>query len=68
MHLSNGKQFTMAAKNLSDENIYVQSVRLNGRDWDSPFLPYRELKNGGSLIFTMGSNPGAWGTHPVLPQ
>ena len=68
MHLSNGKQFTMTAKNLSDDNIYVQSVRLNGRDWDSPFLPYRVLTNGGSLIFTMGSSPGAWGTHPVLPQ
>ena len=68
MHLSNGKQFTMAAVNLSDDNIYVQSVKLNGRNWDSPFLPYSDLKNGGSLVFTMGSSPSTWGTHPVVPQ
>ena len=68
MHLSNGKQFTMAAENLSDDNIYVQSVKLNGRNWDSPFLPYSDLKNGGSLVFTMGSSPSTWGTHPVVPQ
>ena len=36
MHLSNGKTFTMTAKNISDENIYVQSVRLNGKDWNTP--------------------------------
>jgi hypothetical protein len=28
---------------------------LNGRNWDSPFLPYEELKNGGTIAFTMGA-------------
>jgi predicted alpha-1,2-mannosidase len=65
MHLSNGKKFTMTAKNISDENIYVQSVELNGKNWGSPFLPYKELKNGGSLTFTMGARPSAWGTTPT---
>jgi predicted alpha-1,2-mannosidase len=63
MHLSNGKVFTMKAENLSDENIYIQSARLNGKNWNSPFLPYDELKNGGTLTFTMGSQPNKlWGT------
>ena len=62
MHLSNGKDFHIAANNLSDKNIYVQSVRLNGKDWNSPFLPYSELKNGGTIIFEMGSQPNKkWG-------
>ena len=68
MHLSNGKSFTTIANNISDTNIYVQSVRLNGKDWDSPFLPYRDLKNGGTLEFTMGPQPGQWGTNPGLPE
>ena len=68
MHLSNGKTFTMTAENLSRDNIYVQSVRLNGKDWDTPFLPYAELKNGGTLHFVMGSNPSKWGTHPGIPD
>jgi len=64
MRLSNGKKFTMTAGNLSAENIYVQAVRLNGKEWNTPFLPYRELKNGGTLVFTMGPSPGKWGTNP----
>src|ERR1039457_1821385 len=51
MQLSNGKRLTTMAKNLSDKNIYVQSVRVNGKDWPTPFLPYREIKNGGTISY-----------------
>jgi predicted alpha-1,2-mannosidase len=62
MRLSNGKTFTMTAHNLSDKNIYVQSVRLNGKDWSTPLLPYAELKDGGEIVFTMGPEPNKkWG-------
>lgn len=67
MHMSNGKDFVMTADNLSDKNIYVQSVKLNGKNWDSPFLPYAELKNGGTLAFAMGAEPSKWATNPQLP-
>jgi len=62
LHLSNGKTFTMTAENLSDQAIYIQSVRLNGKDWNSPFLPYSELKDGGRLEFKMSPQPSQWGT------
>ena len=66
MRLSNGKTFTMTAENLSDQSIYVQSVRVNGKDWNTPFLPGRELQNGGSIAFVMGSQPNkAWGSQGV---
>jgi len=69
LNLSDGKTFTMTVLNFSSENIYVQSFRLNGRDWESVFLPYRELKNGGSIVFTMGPQPNKqWGIHPITPQ
>jgi putative alpha-1,2-mannosidase len=68
MHLSNGKTFSMTAENISGENIYVQQVKLNGKNWDSPFLPYQELKNGGTIHFTMGPKPSEWGTRAVVPQ
>ena len=68
LHLSNGKDFKMTAENLSDQNIYVQSIRLNGRNWDSPFLPYKELKNGGTIVFTMGAQPSQWGTNSAMPD
>jgi putative alpha-1,2-mannosidase len=63
MHLSNGKTVTVVAEGLSDKNIYVQSLTLNGQPWNSAFLPYREIKDGGRLVFTMGPEPNkAWGT------
>ena len=62
MHLSNGKTFAMRAENLSDQNIYVQSVSVNGKNWNSPILPYSELRDGGSMVFVMGPQPNkAWG-------
>jgi predicted alpha-1,2-mannosidase len=68
MHLSNGKTFTMKAENLSDQNIYVQSVRVNGKNWDSPFLPCTVVSKGGTVVYKMGPQPSQWGTHPVLPN
>ncbi|MFA4948727.1 MAG: GH92 family glycosyl hydrolase [Candidatus Krumholzibacteriia bacterium] len=57
MNLSSGKTFTMIAEKLSDRNVYIQSVVLNGKSWNVPFLPYDELKNGGRIVFTMGPKP-----------
>jgi predicted alpha-1,2-mannosidase len=65
MHLSNGSSITMNAEDISERNIYVQSVRLNGKNWDSPFLPYQELKKGGTIQFTMGPRPSQWATNPL---
>jgi putative alpha-1,2-mannosidase len=69
MHLSNGKTFTMTAENLSERNVYIQAVRLNGKSWTRPYLPYDELKNGGSIVFTMGPEPNtAWGLDSDIPH
>ncbi len=59
----------MTAENLSAQNIYVQAVKLNGHAWDQPFLPYQQLKNGGTIVFTMGPRPSkVWGTHCLIPN
>lgn len=69
LHLSNGKTFTVTANNLSAQNVYVQSVGLNGKAWASPFLPYGALKNGGTLEFTMGPQPNrSWGVGQTVPE
>ena len=69
MHLSNGKTFTVKANGLSAENVYVQSVGLNGKAWMSPFLPFDAIKNGGMIEFTMGPQPNrSWGVGQTVPQ
>jgi predicted alpha-1,2-mannosidase len=67
MHLSNGKDFTVTAEEISEKNKYVQSVTLNDKPLDQPFLRFADLTKGGNLTFKMGSKPSAWGTHPEIP-
>lgn len=56
-----GGTFTVEAKEVSDANIYVQSVELNGAPLAAPEVRHSDLKAGGSLRFTMGPSPSAWG-------
>jgi predicted alpha-1,2-mannosidase len=62
MHLENGKSLVVEAKGLSAKNIYVQSLKVNGKNWDNPYLPHHEIKDGGSVVFSMGPKPSKWGT------
>ncbi len=66
--LSNGKKFTVMADTLSEANKYVQSVQLNGKPLDNPFLACADVLRGGTLTFTMGPQPSKWGTNPRIPQ
>jgi predicted alpha-1,2-mannosidase len=68
MRLGNGKDLIVQANGLSEKNIYIQSLKVNGKDWNNPFLPHSEIKDGGTLVFTMGSKPSNWGTKPVIPE
>lgn len=61
LNLENGKQFTIKANNLSADNIYVQSVQLNGKDYALSYLRHDAIMEGGELIFEMGNQPNkAW--------
>ena len=61
--LSNGKVIKMQALNYSEKNIYIQSMRLNGKDWNKTYIPFDEIKNGGEIIYQMGPVPNKnWGT------
>ncbi|MFI3295461.1 MAG: GH92 family glycosyl hydrolase [Rikenellaceae bacterium] len=52
-----GKKFRMTAENYSTENIYVQSVTLNGEKLEKGYITYQEIQAGGELHFVMGSSP-----------
>lgn len=60
-----GGKFTIEAKNASDENIYIQSARLNGKPLNKTWFYHKELIDGGSLVLKMGSKPNKkWGVGP----
>ncbi|MCL4232995.1 MAG: GH92 family glycosyl hydrolase [Deltaproteobacteria bacterium] len=54
----------VTAENVSSENMYVQSVRLNGEPLDLPWFRHEDIAHGGSLEFVMGPAPSGWGTQP----
>lgn len=51
--LGNGKVLTIKADNQSSKNIYVKSVKLNGKETDSFTFSHSDIANGGELAFTM---------------
>jgi putative alpha-1,2-mannosidase len=55
VHLENGRTLTIKALNFSDENVYVKSVKFNGKVHLSPFISHNELMNGGELVFELAA-------------
>ncbi|MBS6269529.1 MAG: GH92 family glycosyl hydrolase [Tannerella sp.] len=63
MTLSNGKIFEIIAENCSDENKYIQSATLNGKELNQPWFNHSDIANGGKLVLKMGDKANkAWGS------
>ena len=60
-----GGKFVIEAKNVSNENRYIQSAKLNGKKLSKPWFYHSELVNGGELELIMGKKPNyKWGSRP----
>ena len=57
IHLKNGRDFTIVARDNSRDNKYVQSIRLNGAPLDRVWFRHAEIANGATLDLTMGDTP-----------
>ncbi len=53
-----GKKFIIETINNSQENIYIQSVSVNGNEFESVFIPFSEVVKGGKMVVTLGDMPG----------
>jgi predicted alpha-1,2-mannosidase len=61
VRLENGKTLSVIAHGNSDANVYVQSLKLNGRPWPRAWISHEDIAAGGTLEFVMGSQPSGWG-------
>lgn len=57
LDIGNGKSFEVVAINYSPENKYIQSAKLNGKDWNKSWFSHEELMRGGKLEVVMGKHP-----------
>jgi predicted alpha-1,2-mannosidase len=53
IYLDNGKTLTIKANNQSKQNMYVQSVSVNGKKLEGTLLSHQDIMNGGEIIFEM---------------
>lgn len=58
MRLPNGKIFTVKAPGLSEENIYVKSVKVDGQPYDKSYITHDQIMNGSTVELEMTSTPG----------
>jgi predicted alpha-1,2-mannosidase len=62
INLEDGKKFEISAENLSDENKYISSAKLNGKSLNRSFIFHSEIMDGGKLVFKMTDKPSKWAT------
>ncbi|WP_247978460.1 GH92 family glycosyl hydrolase [Maribellus sp. YY47] len=55
--LKDGKQFVIETVNNSKENIYIQAVELNGKEYQNSYIRHCDIVSGGVLKFIMGDKP-----------
>lgn len=55
--IPNGKTLAIEAENNGPDNVYIQSVTLNGAPHDTAYVTREALAQGGTLRFVMGPTP-----------
>ncbi|MCL1662802.1 GH92 family glycosyl hydrolase [Elizabethkingia ursingii] len=57
IHLENGKKIEIKAPQNSQENIYVESLKVNNQPYSKNWLNHQELMKGAVLNFDMKAQP-----------
>lgn len=60
INLESGKVFTVKTEgeiNNADKNIYVNALKLNGKNYTKSYITHKNIENGGELIFETSDTP-----------
>ncbi len=57
LNLENGKSLEIKTVNQSMKNVYVKSLKINGKLIDRNYILHSEIMNGGEFIFEMSATP-----------
>jgi len=61
IHLGSGK--TLVITGGSQTKPYISFLKVNGKPWNSTWIPYNLIKNGGNISYTLSETPNkTWGT------
>lgn len=66
--LGRGKKLVITSEGGSDEAIYVQSLKVNGKVWDKAWVTWDHIfARGGKMEFVLGPEPSGWSQGGELP-
>jgi predicted alpha-1,2-mannosidase len=57
IQLENGNEFTIEAPRNSVENVYIQSAKLNKRNYLNSYINFEDIQKGGMMEFELGATP-----------
>jgi predicted alpha-1,2-mannosidase len=65
INLENGNQFTIQSLNNSKDNFYIQSAKLNGKEYNNSYINFDDIQKGGKLKFELSNAPSKiWADQP----
>jgi predicted alpha-1,2-mannosidase len=66
IRLRDGRRLKIVGQGASAEAPYVQELLLNGKPYNSTWLPYETIANGATLRFRLGRTPNTgWASAPA---
>src|SRR5690606_38036435 len=68
VNLENGKAFTVKALDNNKDNIYIQTITLNGEKIDRNYITHKEIMAGGELVFNIGNTPNKTTKNLMAPS
>ncbi|RYP62210.1 hypothetical protein DL769_007399 [Monosporascus sp. CRB-8-3] len=67
--LGGGKKLRITTTGGGEHAYQVQSLRVNGRDWDKNWVAWEDVfADGGTMDFVLGPEPANWATGPLPPS
>jgi len=57
MNLENGNTFTINSEDNNYDSHYIESLKLNGSNYNKTWIDYNDIINGGTLNFNMTKTP-----------
>ena len=66
LHLADGD---LVIKGGDEKKEYIQGLKINGKKSDSTWIDWNDIKNGGTLDYSLSTKPDkAWGTSVAPPS
>lgn len=63
--MENGKQIRVITQKQSADACYIESVTLNGKRLDRPYIRHSEISEGATLVYRLTDKENAWNTKSI---